>query len=330
MGARGNINVKPISADDILAATDGGWDIFFRELGKFPVGKAFKHPLKRDKQPSGGIIQKGGIWFLCDFAGTFDTMTAIQFVRKRYSLSFVETIDKICQDMGINPVTREYKPTVIVDKPPVFEESEMHIGFSTCKFDKRHAKYWEDYHLSEDYLTKYNVFRVKDLSINRRRVRLLKNELTFAYWAEDIDKCKILRIGVDKALKWRNNVPNNYIWFENMYETCDRLIISKSVKDALVLSLFGICSVATQNESAKILGPNMGKLREISKNLVINFGSDKQGKEESNKITEEFKIKHYNTPDYALEKGANDVAEFAKLYGMEALEQHLKSKKLLK
>lgn len=329
MGASGERKQKMISADDVLATTQGGWDVFANEIGKFPICRSFKHPLKRDRQPSGSIFSREGIWFLKDFAGKFPTMTAIQFVQNKYSLDFREAIEKICQDMGINPSTKEYKPIQVFERAPVYEQSEMHIGFSTCKFDNAHAQYWEDYHLSEDYLAKYNVFRVKDLSINRRRITLEKHEKTFAYWAEDIDRVKILRIGVDKKYKWRTNVNNNYIWFKDLYTTCNKLVVSKSVKDALVLSLFGICSVATQNEDAGILETNLDLLYNISDNLIVNFGSDVQGKEQSLAITKKYGLKHYNTPDYGLEKGANDAAEFAKIYGLKALETHLKKKRII-
>lgn len=330
MGAKGEKKEakKLISSDEILEMTNGGWDIFCKEIGKFPVGRSFKHPLKEDRKISGSIVKRGNLWFLCDFAGTFKTMTAIKFIELKYKTDFKGAISRICKELSINEDNKEYQPDPDIQKEPKLPTEYVHISFSTSKFDKKHAEYWNSYHLSEDYLKKYNVFRVKDLFINRRRIALKSNELTYAYWADDIQSTKILRVGAGDSNKWRTNVPNDYIWYENLYEGCDKLIISKSVKDALVLTLFNICSVATQNESAKILSSNIQRLSSKSKELIINYGSDYQGKEESWKITKKFGIKHYNTPDELLKFGVNDVAEMAK-YDINLLEKHLKQKKII-
>ena len=108
------------------------------------------------------------------------------------------------------------------------------------------------------------------------------------------------------------------------------------MKDALCLKKLGVCSIATQSENAKIFDYDetdekdinlVEKLESFSKEIVINFGSDEQGKKQSRIITEKTGWRHYNTPDRLL-PDINDVAEWMK-NDEKALIEHLKLKNIL-
>ena len=57
-----------ITADEILQSTNGGRDIFERELGK--IGKkCINSPLRNDKNPSFSIfLSNNGLWMYKDFS----------------------------------------------------------------------------------------------------------------------------------------------------------------------------------------------------------------------------------------------------------------------
>lgn len=318
------------SKEEALKDSQGGWDVFRYEIGDFPIGISFNSPLRSDRNPSFKIFLKEGIWFYKDFSSE-ESGTCIQFVQKKHNFSYKEALEYIYKILG-----KANNNKISITKAPNYEEKEIHIAFTSTRFDNKHAAYWNSYTLSEEFLRQNNVYRVKDLAINHKRVILGKDELTFAYYAPDIDKCKILRIGVQKQDKWRTNVGKKYLWLLNELEGCKRLIVSKSLKDALCLKKLGVCSVATQSENAKIFDYDetdekdinlVEKLESFSKEIVINFGSDEQGKKQSRIITEKTGWRHYNTPDRLL-PDINDVAEWMK-NDEKALIEHLKLKNIL-
>lgn len=331
MGATGVIKKKRISVEEILAITQGGWDVFVKEIGRFPVCKSFKHPLKRDKSPSGAIFSREGIWFLKDFAGKFPTMTAIQFVQRKYSLDFKEAMDKICQDMGINPSTKEYKPIQIFEKAPIYEQSDIHIGFSDTKWKKEHHLFWKNTEVTEAHCRKYDAYAVKECSINRKKVRMGLNEVVWAYYVEEIDRVKLYFPEREKKLRHRGNVPNNHIWNLHNVGECDKLIAQKSFKDLLVTTMLTPCVVALQNEDAKLFvnaetGP---KLEKCGKEIFLAFGSDEHGVENSKILTDEYGYKWVNPPNKYLKEDINDAYSLAHKYGLKAWEECLKKKKII-
>lgn len=323
----GEVKEKYITYDDILNYTNGGYDVYHFYHGSVP--KKCKSPFRRDDTPSFGFFHYNGIWLWKDIS-LDKSGGPIEYVMQRFGLDYKDALNKISWDFGLNKKEFNGISNIITWDSPKSIPEYVHISFSTCKFDKSHAKYWNDYHLSEDYLRGFNVYRVRDLAIKRRKVKLRENELTYVYWDKNIDKCKILRIGVEKENKWRSNVPFNHLWYLDRTNTCDKLMVCKSNKDALVLSLFNLCVCATQSENASCISEeNINKINNISEHPYISFGSDIQAKNASIAITGKTKWKHFNMPDKYLETGANDFAEVAKIYGLEAVEKQLKTKKII-
>lgn len=324
MGAKGEIKQSPITWEYILSVTSGGWDVFFIEIGKFPVSRAFPSPLRRDRHPSFTIFSRDNIWMYKDFSND-DAGDALKFVKKKYSLSNREAIDKICQDLGISQTTREYRPIQIIDKAPIYEPSEIHIGFSEKKWRKEHYQFWEGTDVDEQHARKYNTFAVKELAINRRRVRIGDNEVVFAYYAEDIDKVKIYFPEREKGEKFRGNVPNNYLWNINNIGHCNKLVLIKSMKDLLCTSIFTECVIATQNESAKITMSVADQINNLADNIWVAFGSDPQGVEQSVILTQEYGWNWVNPPKSLL-PDINDPYSLEKRFGRDAWKECLINK----
>lgn len=322
---KGEKKEKLLSVDDVFYYTNKGYDIYKRYLDK--VHKNMKCPWRVDKNPSFGVFLYDDIWLWKDQAEG-NSGNGISFVMKLFGLDFPEAMNKIKWDFNLGGKPSIY--TMIYNTKETYNRSidnTVHISFTSMPFDQKHARYWNEYHLSEDYLKKFDVYRVKSLNINYQRVPLPEGTLNYAYYHKPTNKAKILRIGGNKW-KWKNSVSGDVLWFKENIKECNRLVISKSVKDSLCLSLFGINTVAVQSESISGIEANIDWLSGIDCDKYINFGSDPQGKRESRKITDKFGYRHYNVPDPLLEQGINDSAEFCK-YDIRALEKHLKEKGII-
>lgn len=280
-------------------------------------------PLHSEKTPSLSVYSNGAFkCFGCGASGG----SIIDFIMEKERLDFKEAMDFIIKSNNIAPSIAK----TIINRPKI-EKEETLIEFNPCKFQRKHKDYWNKYLLPEDYLKSQNVFAVKALAYNKA-VQDIKDEAVFAYWAEDIKKPKILRIGqnVTKKTKWRTTIPASYIhFFPKTY--VKNLFIAKSVKDRLVLNYhWGLDSCATQSEAAlTLLQYNYEKLENIADKKFVSFGCDFQAWHESLLITEYTGWNYLNIPNSLEKYGVNDFAGVIEEFGKGPLEEMLKKKKLI-
>ena len=317
-----------VTVDEILRLTDGGYDVFKYELGNIPSGN-ISSPLRTgDNDPSFGVYNYRGVWFFKDQGGSQDAGTAIQFVQKRYNLNFVEALNKIAADLGIKERRLNYKAYVKIDKP--HEKIYKQIDADFCPFDKFHAAYWDKIHLPEDFLKKNNIYRVKKWAVDKKIQEKMDGELTFAYYAPDIDRFKILRINVPSELKWKTSVPNKYLWsyYEYKDSPVEDLFVIKSRKDEMVMRYLGYDTVSVQSEASRtFLENNVSKVAKISTNPIILMGTDPQGKKTSQIITQATGWKWFNIKNDLYEKyDIEDPAAFVEAFNMKQLDNLIKIK----
>lgn len=330
MGARGTKDEPLIAWEQILEATHGGYDVFRHEIGKFPTGKAFSHPLKKDRDPSGSMVCRNGVWFLCDFAKTYPTMTALQFIQKKYALNYRGAVDKMAIDFGLKKMAGEYVPVEIKWEEPVGrEECTIHIGFSGRKWKKEQHEFWKGTEVDEAHCKKYETYAVKDLAINRRRVAIKDGEVVWAYYADDIDRVKIYFPERPKRDRFKTNVPGNYLWNIKNIGACDKLVVQKSNKDMLCTLVMFPCVIATMSENAGLFTEEVVEtIHGLSKKIWVAYGSDQQGVDQSTQLSEKYKWKWVNPPAKLL-PDINDCYSLERAQGIEAWRECLTKKGIL-
>ena len=313
----GAIKKKNIPLEEIYRLTDGGYDIMRRYYGK-ELPRICSSPFRDDARPSFGFFQKGGIWYWKDQAVS-EIGTAVQYVQKAYMLDFKRAVDRIVEDMGLTNVS---VPSSIVKK----YRDVVHISFVTQPFQKRHHEYWNKASITEEDCMAYDCYAVKECAIGRKRYYIDNNECVFAYVTGE--RVKLYFPNRTKQERFRNNVPGNHMWWLDKYEKCDKLLIAKSCKDAITLGILGTCVTSTQSENISCIEPNVERINQITSNAYICFGQDKQGWEESYKITQKYGWNHFNIPNKELENNINDPFGYACAYGIEKLHELLKNKQI--
>lgn len=313
---------KQLTADEILQSTNGGRNIFEKEIGEIPK-KCINSPLREDNNPSFSIfLANNGLWMYKDFSNG-DSGTAIQFIQKLYDLDYNKAISYI---LGLNIHTNTTQNKVIKA-----EKKEIIIDFVDKPFSREDKKYWGKYGLPEDFLRDNNVYSVKTYAINKKIIKHNDERLIFAYMAPETQKCKLLFIGknVEKSEKWKSNIESNYLWY--LPKTpCSQLWVVKSVKDALCLKYhFNKCVTAVQSENSSVLDKNMPRILEISKDIVINFGADPQGVESCKPVQQKWQTKYFNTDKTMLKYGVVDPSDVIATFGVKVLEKQLKKKGFL-
>lgn len=308
----------------IWNTTNNGRSIFEKELGEIS-NKCINSPLRIDKNPSFSIFMaNNGLWMYKDFS-TEDSGTALKFLMKKYNFTYQEAVEYVKKgnfNSGISKIS-SYNSI----------KRELEVEFNDISFTKKHHQYWNNYELSEEFVKSKYVYACDKYAINGKVKKVPDDRILFVYFAPDIEQCKFLFLGekVTKEEKWRSyNIPNTYLWGYSELENtiCDKLFVSKSYKDQLVLNYLGYCAISTQNEDAQIMlkSGNVNKINKLSKEIYVGFGSDEQGKNESIKITQATGWYWVNTPNYTLKYGINDFAEYAKEFGINTLHKEIEKR----
>lgn len=311
------------------------FDIYKAFSPKFKLGKKFSSPMpgRGDSDPSFIISTKYGNYFHCDYGDSRYYGNAFDFVMQLNTCDYTTALRFIDTHfgLGIQAPLKDWKSVVnSYEQPKIKEnEQEIHIECHYRRFNAEANKYWNAYHLSEDYLKKHNVFQVKQLFIARQRLILPWNEIVFAYLTEDGHK-KIYRPTISRKSKkngdWRfkSNIPFTQMFLPDNLENCQRILILKSRKDELVSSLINDCVGSVQAESIACFSEENLKILK-DKEVYLGFGNDSQGEKESNLICESFGWNKIFTPKDTNSE-INDFAEYGKLYGLEKLESVINNK----
>lgn len=323
-----------VDVDSVLKSTNGGLDIFKREIPNFRHKTPINSPLRKDSTPSFSIFMSNGIAIYKDLSSG-DTGNAITFIKNLYNTDFKGALDIITgkhivtANLPVHSYTVESK-----------QSKYAQIDFVDCRFTDTHKRYWDLARLDEEYLNSNDVFAVSKWAVNKKLQTFTKGEIVFGYVYKDelgneTGEVKILRIGkhISHEQKWRTNVPNHKLWrLHTLNPNKKHLFIVKSIKDALVLNKhFNINAIATQNEDPQILlENNYDYLESLPYEKVIAFGSDNQGWHSSLLITELTGWKYFNTPNNLYDKfKIEDPYDLVSKLNINTLEKLLLKKDLL-
>lgn len=311
--------------------------IFFYYFGPFSLNKAYPSKFGKDSRPSTGFyINRYGHIIYNDFR-TSEKLNCFEFVAKLHNLRFNEALQLICNDFGLVK-SKNIKPLAqhIIEEGVSFDrelKKETIIQVIPKQWQPSQLKYWEQYEIGLDELRKEDIYPVGSLFINKMEWKNLDN-LCFAYAVkEKVGKevktyLKIYQpYSVDR--KWISNVPLTVPFgLYNLRYGSDHIIITKAMKDMLVLRKLFTSVIGTQNESRSALHQYTAHLKWNFNRRTIIWDADDTGVENCKKFNDEG-FGYFNTPRELLEKDIKDVSDYVKAYGLKALEKLLKTKNIL-
>ena len=311
---------------EFLYSKISAYDIYRFYIGDFKVNSIFKSPLREDRNSSFGInMRPDGELRYKDFAYPAINGDCFSFVMQKYGIDLNQAFNKIANDFGITGTTKDYQESLSYYKK---EKVVYHsfIQIESKEFTSKDLEYWLQYGITKGQLVHDNVYSVKELCIDRQRFPIKKDELVFAY-KYDLG-FKIYLPCREKGLKWKSNIPTSYIEGDKYLHLYDKVIITKSKKDRLVLTnlLPNYCIINVQNESNSAFTQSFIDRLE-GKDVWINFDSDNAGKTSSIALTSKYKFKHINVPDelYPIK----DFSDWYETSGEETIIEYLKSKNII-
>lgn len=212
--------------------------------------KKYQNPLRLDKSPGCKFIYTKDSLVFADYAKS-KSYDLIEFVKEKYNLNFMQTLNKIKDDLNLNlsqniDLANDNKSNTLFTE----KKEKTLIQITEKPFNSLALKYWSDYLVTLDELKKENIFFIDKLWINKKICKV--SELAFAYYYPEIDGFKIYQ-PFNKDYKWFNNIPFSYIdGLNELPKIADDVILGSSKKDKIIIKKIftDVCSVQGESKFA--------------------------------------------------------------------------------
>ena len=313
-----DFKITPKITKDFLLSKFSEETIFCHYLGISSISKKLiRNPTRNDKNPTCGFYKNGsGVLILHDFA-TGEYFNCFSYVMKTFNCNYHKALEIIAEDFGILQTSNKLVP-VIKEVPKFKDENKVtYIQVELGKYSEQDLKWWGSFGITEKTLNKFKVFPCKSVSLNGNLVsRRAQHNPIYGYYfgkKDDIEQWRIY-FPQRKEMKFMGNVPTKTIQgFKQLPKTGKLLVITKSMKDTMVLYELGIPSCSPNSETQFISDSVLQDLKQRFKHIIVLYDLDATGIAFSKKIKQE----HPDLTVTLLPRGKHckDISDFYKKYG---------------
>lgn len=306
--------------DDEILSRISCLDIFAYYIGKdFKYGRAICSPLRKDKSPSFTIFKhNSGKFFFKDFS-TGDSGDCFTFLTKMYGLKRFDTYRLVDNDFQLGISTKSFMaPTKKyvgehLKEYEYVEPSSTTIQIKSRPWNNKEDKtFWSKYGICCNILNRFHVRPAEHVWVNDRLV-VSANRYNPIY-TYDFGQGKMKVYQPYSKFKWLSNTSGSDLQgLSQLPERGDTLVITKSLKDVMCLSIWDIPAVAPASESCVIPSDVVKQLYDRFARICILYDFDRTGVSFANKhkklygfIPLFFTNGKFNTFDYK----AKDLSDF--------------------
>jgi hypothetical protein len=293
------------------------YDVFKYYIPDFnTIGQKFSSPFRNDSNPSCIIREYNGNLFYKDF-GTGESYGAIAFVMAKYSMSFGEALIIISSDfnLGLHSKAISAKSMGFVAKKNVEVKSipskPAIIRIKRRKWnDGIDKEYWGKYGFKRAVLSFFNIFPISHLWVNGKYIVIKEKEPSYAYVLEE-GEYKIL--SPYSMFKWITNGKGSIQGLKQIPSEGDLLIITSSLKDAMLLWILGCPAIAPASENTAINIEQVEELKKRFTNIVVFFDNDEAGIRAAEAYKETYGLPYVHLP----EGPSKDISDYYVANGRE-------------
>ena len=317
----------------------GEYQIFSYYLGcDFKSGVIMKSPLRQDDTPSFSIFtDRKGVLRFKDF-GTGDTGDVFTFIQRLFGNDFYCCLIRLNEDFKLdlmyNKKNEVHKPfdgfTTAIKELSFDAKKSINVKIQPFNFIDKH--YWEGYGITEAVLKYYNIFSCKCVFIGENVVGYYKNNdpiYGYMFFKDDEYTWKIYRPLSLTGHKWMSNTNRTiFQGWDQLPERGELIIITKSLKDVMVLRTLGFISAALQNEITSIKDTVARELYERFNKVYILNDFDLTGVKGANNLKKKYGFTPVFLQSFSTRhNGFKDISDFRKDHTAE--ESKIKIEKLI-
>jgi hypothetical protein len=307
--------LKPDLTAEYILSQYSQEQIMERYLGvPIKLRRRFLSPLREDKNPTCGFFYtKEGSLIFKDFAGFFSG-GCFKVVMHIYNCSFHEALEIIANDFGIIDgvrVERKDYPHLVT-----FQRRETIIEVKRRPFNHEDREYWTQFGISKATLLHFHVPPLEAAWLNGKCIySYRKGDPAYAYDFGDeqyklyFPKRKTNRFMCNCSIVQGYQVPR---------DLSNGVVITKSMKDVMVLHEFGITAFAPQSETVYPDPEWIASLLAEAPVVKSLYDFDRAGVTMANHMRKRYGIEplfltngRFGSPDF----GAKDISDLVQLRG---------------
>jgi hypothetical protein len=311
-----NFTIDPKITKEFLLSKNSEETYMAYYLG-VPVKKGlFRSPLRSDNHNTCSFFRgRSGNLYFKDFA-TGQCLTFEGVVMEKYHCTYPNALKIIAKDFGYIQ-SSEVKKQEIKIQPKFEGEKETFIQVEIKDFSESELKWWNSFGVTKQTLDKYKVYSIKTVFLNGNiYAQSTQHSPIYGYYFGKKENIEQWRIYMPKRKEFRfiGNVSTKTIQgYKQLPDNGKLLVITKSMKDTMLLSSLGIPAVAPNSETQFVSEKLLDEFRERFKNIVLLYDSDLTGVRFMNKIRKQYRDLIVCMIPRKYE--AKDISDFYQKYG---------------
>lgn len=311
-----NFTIDPKITKEFLLSKNSEETYMSYYLG-VPVKKGlFRSPLRADNHNTCSFFRgRSGNLYFKDFA-TGQCLTFEGVVMEKYHCTYPNALKIIAKDFGYIQ-SSEIKKQEIKIQPKFEGEKETFIQVEIKDFSESELKWWNSFGVTKQTLDKYKVYSIKTVFLNGNiYAQSTQHSPIYGYYFGKKENIEQWRIYMPKRKEFRfiGNVSTKTIQgYKQLPDNGKLLVITKSMKDTMLLSSLGIPAVAPNSETQFVSEKLLDEFRERFKNIVLLYDSDLTGVRFMNKIRKQYRDLIVCMIPRKYE--AKDISDFYQKYG---------------
>jgi hypothetical protein len=289
-------------------------------LGIIPDKGMHCNPLRVDKKPTASFYRaRNGELIFKDFqTGFHGNFTDV--VMEKFKVEYTKAVRIIANDFGIIEKQGEAKnqPAVKYDGSKIVEKSETVIQCEIKEYTKEELQWWNAFGVTDETLKKYNVFSVKNLFLNGAYLLTANSKSpAYGYYFGKEDGRELWKIYFPLKTQFRFLLNTNKLQgAKQLPKEGDFVVVTKSMKDVMVLHELGIPAVAPQAESVIINANQYKALAKRFKYVIFNGDWDAAGQRFMAESRRRYKSICFSFTNKLAD--GKDISDHVKLHGIES------------
>jgi len=312
-----SLEVSTKITKELLLSKSFTQETYFEHYLGIPVKKGlFTSPaiIRVDHKPTCCFYKsKQGLLIYKDFAGpTFNFIGAVMHI---YNCSYYDALKIIANDFGfIEASIPKNLPKIQYTGYELKETERAKIQVEFQDFTQKELNWWGSFGISQKTLTKFKVFSIKSVFLNGLYFSSSSDKSpVFGYYGGDgIDDTEFWRLYMPSKIKYRflTNWPSNMIQgAKQLPKSAKCVLITKSLKDVMLLYELGITSIAPNSENILITQNQFNKLKFKYSEVFVFYDNDLPGVKAANKYKKKYGVKCI----FIKRKYAKDLSDLYKV-----------------
>jgi len=260
------------------------------------IGEHFNSELREDNNASCMIsYYNDKLWYKDFGIGSLKAVDCFGYIMLKYSHTFMQALGVINLDFSLGLKNYiEYTPSLnyvgLPDKGITNLEKSC-AGFTSLDRNIKiikptyrnwleiDVKYWKNnYYLNIPRLEFFDIHPISQVEINGKPIKV--DLQTYNYLVDKEEGIDVVKVysPFNKKYKWISNCKAyHYLGYNQLPWLGEKLIITKSLKDVAVLSLFNLPAIAPQSEAQIISYDMYTRLKNRFTQFYVLYDNDRAG-----------------------------------------------------